>query len=90
MQHPTRKRSRRTREEWQALIASFEKCDNDLEGFCHQAGISLDRFKIWQQRFSQASFIELPYDKNPTVDDSKPWDVELSLANDIVLRIRTR
>jgi len=82
------KRTRRTREEWQVLVNHYD-AGSDLSAYCKQAGITVNRFQIWQRRFNQTGFVEVPFSSTPeTESDSPHWDIELTLGKDITLRMR--
>jgi len=81
---------RRTREEWQVLVANFNAAESDLQTYCDRVGVTINRFHIWQQRFQQSAFVELPATtpKIETIRDTQDWDIELILGHDITLRMR--
>lgn len=92
-------RSRLTREQWQVLIDNFNANPIDPPTYCKQVGVTMDRFNIWQRRFEQSGFIEvkpaqvMDLSSAPTNDTSgasSHWDIELSLGDEITLRMRTR
>ncbi|MCP4936691.1 MAG: hypothetical protein GY927_21435 [bacterium] len=82
-----KRKTRRTKAEWQALIEKFEQSGLDAEQFCQQVRIPSHRFHWWQARLSKqgstAPFIELsPPQAAPL------WDVELELGGAVILRLR--
>lgn len=87
------RRPRRSREEWQVLVANFNAADGDLQTYCDRAGITTNRFHIWQHRFQQSAFVELPVvdttaSMTDTLSDTHRWDIELILGHNIILRMR--
>ena len=93
----TQRRNRRSREEWQALVARFEDSGQTREQFCAEMGIGQSTLRRWCSRLreqppgvlSQAPvFVELPaQEKQPRTAD-RPWEVELQLDAGVVLRLR--
>lgn len=100
MRKNTSKRcSRRTREQWQALIENYNANPIDPQTYCDRSGITINRFLIWRRRFGQSGFVELP--GNPIMQasgtcvaempaEAKHWDIELSFGNEMTLRMRTQ
>ncbi len=84
-------RKRRSGSEWRVLFAEFERCDGTQASFCETRGVALNTFHLWRGRLGLASgsaspgsvgFVQL---SPPTVSG---WDVELSLGDGVVLRLR--
>jgi len=81
--------SGRTRPDWEALIAKYERSGLSRKRFCEQASISVSSLDYWRQRLRSeprrraAAFIELS-----GVTASPGWDVELELGGGAVLRLR--
>ena len=90
MNRKTTKRPRRERNEWQSLVDGFESSGQDMKAFCDNHGIRPDRLKLWQRRLKKQKFVELPSIEQHTPAEQGTWDVELSLGNNITLRLRTR
>ena len=93
----TRKRSRRNREEWRALVSRFEASGQTREAFCAETGISVSTLRRWCSRFRERPrvavsrppvFVELPADEKRTEVPMLPWEVELQLGVGVVLRLR--
>ena len=93
----TRKRSRRSREEWRALVSRFEASGQTREAFCAETGISVSTLRRWYSRFREPSrpavsqapvFVELPAEEKKAEASALPWEVELQLGAGVVLRLR--
>ena len=92
----TRRRIRRSRDEWQDLVVRFEKSGQTREQFCIEQGVSLSSFSRWRQLLrdagsrgpaaGEALFVEL----TPDAETSRTpvWDVELQLGAGVLLRVR--
>lgn len=96
-------RIRRSRAEWEQLIADQSVSGQSQAEFCRQAGVSLSTFTYWKRKLSDGArpaghrqgaaetpmFAELAVAEPETTEPSAPagWDVELDLGG-IVLRIR--
>lgn len=91
---PATKKIRRSPEQWQTIIASYEQSGLTQEAFCVRESLAMSTFYKWRQRLlegqphepSQPMFVELNSQQQPTQHNQ--WDIELSLSNDIVLRLR--
>lgn len=77
--------------EWRALMADFERWDGSQESFCEARGVSRKTFQGWRRRFGLTAgkrrgkpggFVEIAASSGPV------WDVELSLGDGVVLRLR--
>lgn len=84
----TRRRPRRTAEEWRRIVERQAASGQSVEAFCAAAGISSTSFWRWHERLSEANgagtdglFVELG-----TAPET--WDVELELGAGVVLRVR--
>jgi hypothetical protein len=92
-QYPV-KRVRRSRQQWQQIIEQFESTDVSVSAFCRQHSLSYPSFLKWrtllQDEVNQTAmgFVEIVPELNAdTPTGSSGWAVELSLGNNIVLRI---
>lgn len=47
-------RSRRTAEQWQALIAEQAQCGLSQSTFCKRKQLALSTFSLWKRRLSEA------------------------------------
>ena len=83
------KRPRRNRQEWQALVAEFEAGSLDLQTFCEEQAIKPDRLAFWRRRLKQSPFIELAEPVQQSIPEGAAWDVELTLGQNVTLRLRT-
>ena len=77
--------------EWRALMADFERWDGSQVSFCEARGVSRKTFQGWRRRFGltvgkprgkRGGFVEIAAASGPG------WDVELSLGDGVVLRLR--
>ena len=91
------RRTRRSREEWHALVSRFEASGQTREAFCAQAGLSVNTLRRWSSRFREQPraavspvpvFVELPADEKPAEASVPPWEVELELGGGVRLRLR--
>jgi hypothetical protein len=82
------RRPRRNRQEWQSLVKALAVSALDLETFCEQQAISPVRLKYWRRQMKKAQFIELP-DMAHQAAAEQSWDVELTLGQDVTLRLRS-
>ncbi len=93
----TQRRVRRSREEWQVLVARFEDSGQTRGQFCAEMGIGESTLRRWCSRLqdrppgvmSQAPvFVELPAQHKRPGAATPPWEVELQLDVGVVLRLR--
>lgn len=90
---PTTPGKRRSRTEWEHLMASYEAGSQTQREFCSEHGIAYSSFCYWRKRLHRAAtnestlptLIELP---GLTEEDAPVWRIELDLGAGIVLRIR--
>ncbi len=77
--------------EWRALMSDFELWDGSQASFCEARGVSRKTFQGWRRRFGLTAgkrrgqpggFVEIAASAGPG------WDVELSLGDGVVLRLR--
>lgn len=79
----TRVRRRRSREDWERLVASYEAGDQTREAFCTEHGISGSSLSYWRGKLrEEPGFIELATPK------LGGWEIELGLGEGVVLRLR--
>ena len=90
-----RSRVRRSAPEWQDIFQQFSHSGQTQEVFCAEQSLALSTFNRWRQRLADvtdlavdqtASFIELSSCEAPP--STMPWDVELQLGAEIILRLR--
>jgi hypothetical protein len=93
----TKRRSRRRREEWRALVTRFEESGQTRARFCAEMDISENTLRRWCCRFreqpspakSQAPvFVELPAGEKASCASLPSWEVELELDVGVILRLR--
>ena len=94
------RRVRRTRNQWQAIVARQADSGLSARAFCQAEEIGYASFVQWRRRFAERSeklspkqtlpaFIELTSDVPASIGD-KPepqWHIELDLAPGVQLRI---
>ena len=77
--------------EWRRLMSDFEVWDGSQVSFCEARGLSLKTFQNWRRRLGLITrrgvggpdgFVALSVSSDPG------WDVELSLGDGVVLRVR--
>lgn len=95
-------RPRRSPAQWQALIDQAEHSALSIAEFCRTEDISLSSFYQWRQRLAaergnaegkpapvtENAFIDLGAIGQGANDDSGPWDLELQLGANVMLRLR--
>ncbi len=76
---------------WRALMVDFERWEGSQVSFCEARGVPRKSFQNWRRRFGltaarprrkRGGFVELATAPDPG------WDVELSLGDGVVLRLR--
>ncbi|WP_443112361.1 IS66 family insertion sequence element accessory protein TnpA [Ectothiorhodospira sp. 9100] len=72
------RRTRRSREQWQALVDDFRAGDLSVEAFCRKRRLPEHRFKWWQSRLGGSSAQGRPADNSKGLEGS-PWFAELSV-----------
>lgn len=85
--------SRRSRADWEQLMAEYETGELTQRVFCERHDVAYSSFGYWRKRLRQSSaqttstdgFVELPMASSPANYD---WHVELDLGEGRVLRIR--
>ena len=94
--------ARRSRGQWQSLIARAERSPLSVRAFCAAQGISTASFYLWRKRLGvdieqvapvAASFLdlgELAAHAGAGADDAGGWELELALGDGLVLRLRRR
>ena len=81
--------SGRTRAEWEALVAKYERSGLSRKRFCDQESISLSSLDYWRHRLNREPRNEaVPFIELPTIATAPAWDVELELGGGAVLRLR--
>ena len=86
---------RRSRDQWRALIQEQQESSLNQAEFCHSRGLCLGTFYNWKKKLGVTApaqsqpvdWLELPVQKN-ALCSSSPWDIELQLPGNIILRMR--
>jgi hypothetical protein len=95
-------RLRHSRARWQTLIEQAEHSALSIGEFCRAEAISVSSFYQWRKRLAAergpdeasvaaattGTFIDLGPLGQGANDDSSPWDLELQLGADVILRLR--
>ena len=81
----------RNEADWRALMADFDRWEGSQVSFCKARGVPLKTFQVWRRKFGLTAaaargkpggFVEIAAASGPG------WDVELSLGDGVVLRLR--
>jgi len=84
---------RKTRAQWQAILAEFEQSGLSVQDFCQQHALTYSSFAKWRSLFKQegkktsapVSFIQMPpLSSGRSVSN---WSIELDLGAGITLRL---
>lgn len=88
---PGRSSNRRSRGQWEELIARYEAGNASQREFCAQHGVAYSSFCYWRKRLRASSASEVV----PLVElgalaqsDARPWRIEIDLGQGVVLRVR--
>lgn len=96
--NPARK-TKRTPEQWKAIISDHETSGLTQRDFCLQQGVAYSSFTHWLKKLKKMApvahteatstplFVGIEPDHLPSTA-SNNWDVELAFANGMVLRLR--
>jgi hypothetical protein len=85
---------KRSRVDWEALMARYEISDLTQREFCVQQGLAYSSFCYWRKRLHTIEAVENstppPLIELPSLPSSelRPWRVELDLGQGVVLRLR--
>jgi hypothetical protein len=88
--------NRRSREEWERLMAEYEAGKESRRVFCAQHDLAYSSFGYWRKRLRGAlpaqdrqrpALVELPAWPGLAVEPVR-WRIELELGEGIVLRVR--
>ena len=92
-------KTRRTVDQWQNLMTTYEDSGLSQQIFCQQQGIATSTFYSWRKKLGEQNtpedsplqqdrFIDLtPPIVSPAIENS--WDVELAFSTGMPLRLRT-
>ena len=90
---------RRTREQWDDLIAKQQASELTVEDFCKQHGITASNYYAWKGKLKREttesnkaqSQVEdwFPVDLSLPKASLADWDIELDLPGGITLRMKT-
>lgn len=89
------RRTRRSEQEWRAVMAQFARSGLGGEAFCAREGIALSTFWNWRSRLQRSSRAKAVSPASPFVElvsdsASRTFDIELDLGRGVVLRMRGR
>jgi len=87
------RRVRRTVDEWRALVEEHGASGESSAAFCTRRGIVLSSFNRARSRLAEATAVTTPkaVDFLPVSDtphDSTGWELELSVGDRVVIRLR--
>jgi transposase-like protein len=89
-------KNRRSREEWERLMAEYEAGELSQRAFCAQHGLAYSSFGYWRKQLRSGlaakdrpgpALVELPTLTRLSVE-RVPWRIEFELGEGIVLRVR--
>ena len=92
----SQRRPRKTKSQWQAIMAGFHQSNLSARAYCQEQGVAYGTFAKWRQRLAtpdhpenRSNLIELI--SPAPVAQARPdhWQVELELGNGMTLRVRT-
>ena len=91
-----RRAKHRSREEWQRLFDEQQASGSSVAAFCRERNVLVTTLRNARQRLgmvderlpSTSSFVPVEVLSPPA--RVEPWDVELSLGESVVLRLRRR
>ena len=86
----TKRRTRRSRDEWRRLIDEQAESGQTQSAFCAARGISVGSLQNWKRRLAAPEATPQPWLELGTLAEAKSatWDVELALGDGILLRLR--
>lgn len=93
----TQRQIRRSREDWEGLVARYQESGQTRKRFCAEMGIGESTLRRWCSRLREGTapavseapvFVELPAQERGPGAAVPPWDVELQLGAGILLRLR--
>lgn len=87
------RRVRRTVDEWRALVEEHRASNESAGEFCVRRGIVLSSFNRARSRLAGATAVTTPKAVNflsvsDTPHDSTGWELELSVGDRVVIRLR--
>lgn len=83
--------NRRSRAQWEQLIARYESGNASQREFCAQHGVAYSSFGYWRKQLCASSTAEVaPLVELGVLPSSEPppWRVEIDLGQGVVLRVR--
>ena len=80
----------RSESQWRGLIADCEQSGLGAKPFCEQNGITLSTFKNWRRKLSSNGEAGATFVPVTQSAENADWDVELSLGDNVTLRLRQR
>ncbi|HED34844.1 MAG TPA: hypothetical protein ENJ08_11665 [Gammaproteobacteria bacterium] len=92
----TARKTKRTLEQWKAIISEHEISGLTQRDFCLRQGVAYSSFTHWLKKLkkmapvahAEAASMPLFVGIEPEHSASNNWDVELAFANGMVLRLR--
>lgn len=92
---PSRRRIRRSPEQWREILDEFRASGLDRKHFCERKGLGREALRRAERRLAERdaptplSFVEVAAPL-PEAEPGRAWDVELELGDGLVLRLARR
>ena len=86
MQISSKGRVRRSRDEWNEIIARFAKSGLNQREFCHREKIKKSSFDRWRKRLAEKVRNDF-VDVTSGCGNSSSWIVEVELADGTIVRV---
>ena len=87
-------KTRRTTAQWQTLIDQLPESGLTTKAYCQQHNVSLSCFYQWRSKLTKTDIHLIPSSEDDWYNvPSEPlaqthWDIELSLPNGVILRMK--
>lgn len=88
MTGPSKRRVRRTQEEWQQLVDEQGRSTLSQSAFCQSKGISVASLQNWKRRLASCGTSEWLALGQVSAATPAGWDLELDLGHGVCLRLR--
>lgn len=87
------RRTRRSEEQWRAVMVQFERSGLGAEAFCAREGIAASTFWNWRSRLQRDGSVKSTESASPFIElmsdsGAQAFDIELDLGRGVVLRMR--
>ena len=88
MSGPSKRRVRRTQEEWRQLVDEQRRSTLSQSAFCQSKGISVASLQNWKRRLASGEVTEWLALGQVSATTPAGWDIELDLGHGVCLRLR--